>query len=76
MPESEHYSTQNIYEAAFLLAKGFKLKGKSQIGQKVSILFVGEGVMDAPAQYYNGALIKARAYTDAYRTLKDYIFER
>jgi hypothetical protein len=73
---SKTYSTQNLYEAAYLLAKGFKLSGKESSSRKISIIFEGPGIVEESTRFYNGALVKAKAYSDAYRTLKDYIFER
>lgn len=73
---SKNYSTQNIYEAAYLLSKGFKLIGKEKQSRKFSLLFEGEEAGKEATSFYNGALVKAKVYSDAYRTLKDYIFER
>lgn len=73
---SKDYSTQNLYEAAYLLAKGFELAGKQKQTFKTLLVFKGAGVSEEATHFYNGALIKAKAYSDAYRTLKDYIFER
>lgn len=70
------YSTQNLYEAAFCLCKGFKLIGKERQGNKVVVLFEGENVQQEALKFYNGAKVAAKAYSDAYRTLKDYVFER
>lgn len=76
MSNSSVYATQNLYEAAFCLCKGFKLVGKRQQGNKVVVLFEGSEVCEAALTYYNGATVEAKAYSDSYRTLKDYIFER
>jgi hypothetical protein len=76
MTKSKYHTTQNLYEAAFLYAKGFKLTEKEDSGHKVTLFFEGDGVEDAASRYYNGGLINAKRYTDAYRTIKDYIFKR
>ncbi len=76
MNKSESYSTQNLYEAAFCFCKGFKLAGKRREGSKVTVLFEGKNVREEAIKFYNGGKIEAKALTDAYRTLKDYIFER
>lgn len=76
MTDVEHYSTQNLYEAAFCLCKGLKLAGKQRQGQKVVAMFEGKNVREEALKFYNGAKVEAKAYSDAYRTLKDYIFER
>lgn len=70
------YATQNLYEGAYLLCKGFKLAGKRREGAKVIVLFSGEGAREEALKFYNGGKVGAKALTDAYRTLKDYIFER
>lgn len=75
MSESQ-YSTQNLYEAAFCLCKGFKLAGKRREGAKVVILFEGENVQQEALGFYNGSKVPAKDYADSYRTLKDFIFER
>ena len=70
------HETQNLYESAYLLCKGFKLAGKRQQGNKSLILFEGTNVQEEALKFYNGAKVEAKALTDAYRTLKDYVFER
>ncbi len=70
------YSTQNLYEGAYLLSRGFKLVGKKQQGSKALLCFEGANVQEEALKFYNGAKVEAKALTDAYRTLKDYVFER
>jgi hypothetical protein len=76
----ESHKTQSLYEAAFLMAKGFKLARKetSESGRKVILVFephpdLAEAVMSF---YNNGSRVEPKALFDAYRTLKDYIFQR
>jgi len=76
MTQTNTHETQNLYEASFLLCKGFRLAGKKQHGNKVLVLFEGQNVHEEALRFYNGAKVEAKALTDAYRTLKDYIFER
>jgi len=76
MDNPNRYSTQNLYESAYLLSRGFKLAGKSREGMKVSVIFMGVGVREEALKFYNGGKVEAKALTDAYRTLKDYVFER
>jgi len=68
--------TQNLYEGSFLLCRGFKLTGKKRDGSKVTLHFSGKNVREEALKFYNGFKVEAKAYSDAYRTLKDYIFER
>lgn len=74
--ESEYYATQNLYEAAFLLAKGCELNGKDESTQKTTVFIEGENVKALAKDYYNRGVVEARAFTDSYRMLKDYIFTR
>ncbi len=72
----EVHTTQNLYEAAFCLCKGLKLTGKVREGRKVSVIFEGFSAREIALGFYNGGRIEAKKLTDAYRTLKDYVFER
>ena len=76
MSTNNLYSTQNLYEAAFCLCRGLKLAGKERQGNKVKVLFQGEMAKEEALKFYNGAKVEAKAYSDAYRTLKDFVFER
>ncbi len=76
MSHRELYSTQNLCEAAFCLCKRFKLAGKARQGSKIVVSFDGVNVREEALKYYNGAKVEAKAFTNAYRTLKDYVFER
>lgn len=72
-----HFKTQSLYEASYLLAKGFSLAGKEKTGDKVTILFdASSKLVEESLRFYNGGKIEAKAMFDAYRTLKDYVFER
>ena len=80
MPDTleRQHRTQSLYEGAYLLARGFKLAGKERTGQKVTVIFeshpdLAEAVMSF---YNNGSRVEPKALFDAYRTLKDFIFER
>lgn len=75
MRESETHSTMNLYEGSFLLCKGFKLAGKKKDDRKTVVFFEGAGVRTKALEYYNGGKVEAKALMDAYRTLKDYVFE-
>jgi len=70
------YETQSLYEASYLLAKGFKLSGENQNGSKKTIIIEGDGVEEEALCFYNGALISAKKLTDSYRTLKDFVFQK
>ena len=76
MGDPNLYATQNLYEAAYCLCKGLKLAGKKRQGHKVIVLFEGPDAQTESLKFYNGAKVEAKAYSDAYRTLKDYVFER
>lgn len=70
-----NYGTSNIYEAAFLLAKGFALCNKINNEGKSIIIFEGEEAKKAGLEFYNNAEIGAKSFADAFRTIKDFIFE-
>ena len=75
--ENSCYKTQSLYEGAFLMAKGFSLAGKEKPGSKITILFeYTPEISEKAMEFYNGGKVEAKKYTDCYRTLKDYIFER
>jgi hypothetical protein len=75
--EEKTYRAQNLYECAYLMAKGFMLQGKERNGNKITLLFEGSPEINQEVmRFYNGAKIEAKKYSDCYRTLKDYIFER
>jgi len=76
MAEQNIYGTMNLYEAAYCLARGFKMTGKKREGAKTVVYFEGPDVRIKAMDYYNGGKIEAKAYSDSYRTLKDYVFER
>ncbi len=71
------YKTQNLYEASYLLAKGHHLSGTESKSFKITLLFADSELVRKDALgYYNGGMIGAKAYSDAYRTLKDLVFQR
>ena len=70
-----NYRTQSLYEAAFLMARGFDLEGKEESGRKITLIFKQEAkITEEVMKFYNGAKIEAKKFCDCYRTLKDYIF--
>ena len=51
----EGYRTQSLYEASFLLVRGFRLAGREQTGRKVTIIFEPDTKIDgAVMEFYNG----------------------
>jgi len=72
----ETFSTQNLYQASFCLCKGYKIKGFKKDGNKVVVIFEGEDISAKALEFYNGAKVDAKKYSDAYRSLKDMIFQR
>ena len=53
-----------------------KLAGKESSGKKVVIFFGGKDARARALRFYNGGMVEAKAYAEAYRSLKDYVFER
>ncbi len=71
----EPYRTSNLYEAAYLLARGYGISGKEKAGKRTVVLFAARnGLQQAALDYYAGAAIEARMLADKYRALKDYVF--
>ena len=67
------YCTRSLYEASFLITKGFKAFSKSRFeGWKTSFLFeetpqLSKAVLDF---YNNRATVKAKSFSDTYKRLK------
>ena len=77
MNNDNHYRTQNLYEASYLMVKNFLLAGKERAGSKVTILFEDSSdLQKAVLSYYNNGLVEGKAYSDSYRSLKDFVFQR
>ena len=75
MRTEETYRTSNLYEATYLLCRGYALAGKERIGKRTAVLFaLKNGVQQAALDYYAGATVEARKFADKYRALKDFIF--
>lgn len=71
----KNFITQNLYEGAFLLARGCKLVGKESSGGKIDLLFKNNTKTNIESlSFYNGGLVEGKKYSDSYRSLKDYIF--
>ncbi len=72
------YVTQNLYEAAFLFARGFALAGVDRKDlRKVALVFKPALTLhESVLEFYNGGTIGALDYADAYRSLKDLVFQR
>lgn len=72
------YQTQNLYEASYLLAKGFKLVAKDARGQKTTLHFEDSpDLKKALMDFYNGdGVVYAKAFVESYRSLKDMVFQR
>jgi hypothetical protein len=75
MSGGEPYRTSNLYEAAYLLCKGYALAGKERVGKRTAVLFqAANGLQQGALDYYAGATVEARMLADKYRALKDFIF--
>ena len=76
MLNTNHLSTESIYQGAFCLCRGMKLVGKGKSGNKFTILFEGKDSHIEAMKFYNGAKVEAKAYSDNLRSLKDFLFQR
>ena len=69
------YSTLNLYEAAYLLCRGYRLCGKERQGRRTVLQFQpGSGIREAGMDFYAGGQVEARELAAKYRSLKDFIF--
>lgn len=75
-PQQETVRLQNIYQAAYCMCRGLKVAGLDRSASKVTIIFAGKDAQTKALEFYNGARVEAKAYSDSYRSLKDLIFER
>jgi len=78
METHDVYKCKNLFECAFLMTKGFDLIGKEKTENKVMLLFKDtEEIQAGVLEFYNGeGKVSAKKFSDMYRSLKDYIFER
>ncbi|MDD3375158.1 MAG: DUF5659 domain-containing protein [Candidatus Omnitrophica bacterium] len=71
-----NYCTANIYEAAYLLTVGFQLAGKQRNGAKIVLEFkASQKLIDESLKFYNGGRVDARAFSEAFKNIKNFIFE-
>jgi hypothetical protein len=76
MMKAETVELQNLYQAAYLLCLGFKVTGIRKDNYKSTITFEGNGVEREALNFYNESMVNAKEYSDAYRGLKDMVFQR
>src|SRR3989338_11638455 len=53
------FATQNLYQAAYCLCRGFQLTGKRRDGAKASVIFEGEHVTEEAMRFYNHGTVEA-----------------
>ena len=73
---SDIFETQSLYQGAFCLCRNLPLIGKKRDGTKVTLIFRGERAHEIAMEFYAKAKVEAKAYAEAFRSLKDYVFER
>ncbi len=71
----DRYGTQNLYEAAYLLAQGMRLVGKERKGNKMVVYLEGQDAQAKAMEFYGKTRIDAKTLFDCYRTLKDFVFQ-
>ena len=70
------YLSENLYESSYLIAKNFKVLGFMKQGRKIAIRFLKTPELEkASIGYFNGGSVSAIKFTDAYRRLKDAVFQ-
>ncbi len=72
------HRTQSLYEASYLLARGFRLAATDHEGQKTTLVFADTPELrQAILDFYNGdGMVKAKPFVESYRSLKDMVFQR
>ena len=71
-----NYCTTNIYEASYLLATGFRLAGKQKNGARIALEFkASKKLTEESLKFYNGGRVDARAFSEAFKNIKNFIFE-
>jgi hypothetical protein len=78
MEENSVYKCKNLFECSYLMTRGFGLIGKERIDDKVMLIFKdSEEIQEAILKFYNSeGAVSAKKFSDTYRSLKDFIFER
>lgn len=70
------YLSENLYESSYLVAKNFKILGFIKQGRKVAVRFLRSPDLEKTSlNYFNGGMVSAIKFTDAYRRLKDAVFQ-
>ena len=68
------YRTTNLNEAAFIISQGIRLAGKELKGSKVVLLFAGDEARNLGLEFYNDGVVKAKSFSEALRSIRDYVF--
>lgn len=74
--EQQEYKTKDLHEAALLYADGVKLVDVEGVGKTCWFVFDNKSECEKISKLYwaGDAEVKAKAYSDALRTLKDRLF--
>lgn len=68
------YATQNLFEAAYCYYQGLSMVGKKSSGYgKTLVYFKGENAKQIAMEYYKSEF---KNMSDAYRTVKDFAFQK
>jgi hypothetical protein len=71
---NETYSTLDIYQAAFLMCRGFELEGADLwLGKNYRFTFSGEGVKEAAGEYARDGAAPVQSLRNHLATLKKII---
>ncbi len=74
--KSNIWTTSNLYQGSYLIARGFKLVGTKKQGNKVAIIFEGENIEAEAMKYYNDEKVGSKSLFSSFRLLKDLVFEK
>lgn len=77
MSESNRpFQSTDLYISAFVMARGYPLKGVERNGKKITFLFDGSGETgQLVTEFFEGEghNVSARAFTNCVRNLKEYV---
>jgi len=76
--DKTHFITKDLAESAFLYASGKKLIKTENVGRRIFFAFDNKDECEKLSSKFwqNEATIKAKGYADAFRTIKDLVFNQ
>ena len=73
----DYYTTTNLFVSAYLLSRGMELVETKKIGSMTNFMFEDAKASQAMSlDYYNGGIIEARKFVEAYVSLRKMVKNR